>query len=91
MKIHNILLKIGYWLVALSILVIIGLTFFTRRILSEQSQKPAVENTEQEEVTNIKFSGVTVVRADKAKKDEDGTKEAAKKDEGPQTEQPGKN
>ncbi len=86
MSIHRVLLKIAYWLVALSIVVLIGLTFFARRVITQQSQPAPVEKTVTEETTSIKFSGMTLTRDDgKSKKEEPEIKEEIKKDEGEQT------
>ena len=82
MNVHKVLLKIAYWLVALSILILIGLTFYARRVITQQSQPVAVENTVEEETTSIKFSGMTLTRDDgKSKKEATEIKETSKKDE----------
>lgn len=95
MNIQRILLKIAYWLVALSIVVLIGFTFYARHIISQQSQgtqNSFVKNAEEEEGTNIKFSGMSLTIDDeKAKKEVEEVKEAIKKDEGTQTDQTDQN
>ena len=90
MTIQKILLKIAYWLVALSILVLIGFTFYARHIISQQSgtQQTSDKKTETEETTNIQFSGMSVtIDNDKAKKQVAEIKEAIKKDEEGRTDQ----
>ena len=91
MNVQRILLKIAYWLVALSILILIGFTFYARHIISSQSQgnqATSVEDGEAEEGTNIKFSGMSLtIDNEKAKKEVAEMKEAMKEDEGGETDQ----
>lgn len=76
------LLKIAYWLVALSIVVLIGFTFYARHIITGESQKAPVKETVTEETTNINFSGMSLTIDDKkAKKEVAEIKEAIKEDE----------
>ena len=86
MDIQKILLKIAYWLVALSIVVLLGFTMYARHILSGQSQESqniAIKKTEKkEEGPNIQFSGMSVtVDNKKAKKEIAELKAAMKKAE----------
>ena len=86
MDIQKILLKIAYWLVALSIVVLIGFTLYARHILSGQSQESqniSVRKTETtEEGTNVQFSGMSVtIDNKKARKEIAELKAAMQKDE----------
>ena len=86
MNFQKIILKIAYWLVALSIVVLIGFTFYVRHIITSQPQNAPVKKTETEETTNIKFSGMSLtIDNKKAKKEVEEVKEAAKKEENTQT------
>jgi peroxiredoxin family protein len=86
MNFQKILLKIAYWLVALSILVLIGFTFYARHVITSQSQNAPVKKTEIEETSNIQVKGMSLSRDDeKAKKEIEELKEAMKKEEGGKT------
>lgn len=85
---QKILLKIAYWLVALSIVILLGFTFYARHVISGKSQNTPVEKPDTEESTNIEFSGMSLTIDDeKAKKEVAEIKEAIKKDEGEKTDQ----
>ena len=62
MNFQKILLKIAYWLVALSIVVLIGFTFYARHIISEKSQKASVKKTEAEKTSNIQIKGMSILK-----------------------------
>lgn len=85
MKIQSILLKIAYWLVALSIVVLIAFTFYARHIISQQSQNNqniSVEKTGTEERSSFDISGMSLkIDNEKAKKEVAELKEAMKKEE----------
>ena len=82
MNFQKIALKIAYWLVALSILVLIGFTFYARHIISGQSQNATVKKTKTEETSNIQISGMSLSRDDeKAKKEVEEIRAAIKKEE----------
>ena len=84
MDIQKILLKIAYWLVALSIVVLLGFTMYARHILSGQSQGSqniSIRKTEKtEEDTNIQFSGMPVSIDNKKAKKEIAELKAAMKE-----------
>ena len=90
MKIYNVLLKIAYWLVALSIVVLIGLTFYARRVITQQSQPAPVKSTAVvEEESTVKISGMTLTfDSKKPKKEVTENKEVIEKDESNQTDKP---
>ena len=71
MSFHKLLLKISYWLVAISIVVIILLTFFGQRIIKQASEEAAKQDgAVAEETTNVEMSGITIIRDEsKVKKD----------------------
>ncbi|MGD9161402.1 MAG: hypothetical protein PVG39_23510 [Desulfobacteraceae bacterium] len=85
MNFQKIALKIAYWLVAFSILVLIGFTFYARHLISGQSQSTqniSVKKTETEESTNIEISGMSMtIDNEKAKKEVAELREAMKKEE----------
>ena len=85
MNFQKIALKIAYWLVAFSILVLIGFTFFARHIISGKSQSTqnvSVEKIETEESTNIEISGMSMtIDNERAKEEVAALREAMKKDE----------
>ena len=88
MNFQRILLKIAYWLVALSIVVLIGLTFYARRVITGQSQKTAEKPAVSEESTKIEFSGMSLtIDNEKGKKEVAEMKEAIKKEETGKTDQ----
>lgn len=82
MNFQRILLKIAYWLVALSIVVLIGLTFYARHVITGQSQKTTEKPAVNDESTKIEFSGMSLtIDNEKAKEDVAEMKEAMKKEE----------
>lgn len=82
MDIQKILLKIAYWLVALSIVVLIAFYFFARHVMTGPSGNISVRKIEKEEKTNIEFSGMSVsLDNKKAKKEMAELKAAMKKGE----------
>ena len=83
MNFQKLILKIAYWLVAISILVLLGFTFIARRIISEQPQGDAPANQLViEETTKIDVHGISVTFDDKkAQKEVAELKEAMKKEE----------
>ena len=85
MNFQKIALKIAYWLVAFSILVLIGFTFFARQIISGNSQSTqdvSVEKIETEESTNIEIAGMSMkIDNEKAKEEVAALRDAMKKDE----------
>ena len=86
MNFQKIALKIAYWLVALSILILIGFTFYARHIISSQSQNTPEKKAETEEISNIKFSGMSLtIDNKKVKKEAEEINEAITKDEGEKT------
>ena len=88
MNFQRILLKIAYWLVALSIVVLIGLTFYARRVITGQSQKTTEKPAVTEESSKIEFSGMSLtIDNEKAKKEIAEMKEAMKKEETGNTDQ----
>ena len=82
MKFHKILLKIAYWLVALSILVLLGFTFYARHVISDKSQDDTAKKVEVEETSQIEISGMSLtLDNEKAKKEVEELRAAMKKDE----------
>ncbi len=66
-KFHRILLKIAYWLVAVSIVVLIGLTFYTNHYIKKKSLEEkgiSFESAPVEEPedtgTNVSIGGMSV-------------------------------
>ena len=60
MNFHRILLKIAYWLIAISIVVMLGLTFFTRRLIKQESRRPVTVKEAFDTETKIKFSDMSI-------------------------------
>lgn len=92
MNVQRILLKIAYWLVAISIVVLIAFTFYARHIISQQSQQPPTitvkKSHDTDEETNFEYSGMSLkIENNKAKKEVGETGAAVKKDEGNKTDQ----
>ena len=79
MSIHRILIKIAYWLVAASILVIIILTFITNRMLKQQStgKKPVTVKEAWDTETKIKFSDMNITIDDSVTSKKSSTDEKA--------------
>ncbi len=81
MNIQKIALKIAYWLVAFSILVIIALTFFGRHLVQKESRKSVTVKEAWDNKTNIKFSDMNITLDDsmtkkKSSKPEDASEKA---------------
>lgn len=88
MNFQKIALKIAYWLVALSIVVLIGFTFYAHHVISNQSKNTPVKKVEMEETSNIQFSGMSLtIDNKKTKKEVEENKEVIAKDESAQTDQ----
>lgn len=52
MEFQKLLIKTAYWLIAISILVIIGLTIFSHHLIKKQADNPAAEAVTQSESLN---------------------------------------
>lgn len=81
MNVQKIALKIAYWLVAFSILVIIALTFFGRHLVQKESRKSVTVKEAWDNKTNIKFSDMNITLDDpitkkKSSKPEDASEKA---------------
>ena len=60
MNFQKIALKIAYLLVAFSILVIIGLTFYGRHMVTKESRKAVTVKNAFDTETKIKFSDMSI-------------------------------
>ena len=60
MNIHKILLKIAYWLIAISIVIMLGLTFFSRQLVKKQSRKAVTVKEAFDTETKIRFSDMSI-------------------------------
>lgn len=57
MKFQNLLMKAAYWLIAISILVIIGLTIFSNHLIKRQANNPTTEIITESDSFNNQVSG----------------------------------
>lgn len=59
-KMQKIVMKIGYFFIALSILLVIGLLFFRNHLLNIQSGPPKTLVNQNINDTKIKYSGMSI-------------------------------
>ena len=64
MDFQKILLKAAYWLVAISIVVIIALTFYGNHLIKQESRKAVTVKEAFDNKTNIKFSDMSITLDD---------------------------
>ena len=67
MEFQKLLIKTAYWLVAISILIIIGLTIFSQHLIKKQANNPTSETVTNSESLNQDAPGEDAA----AKKDTD--------------------
>ncbi len=64
MDFQKIAIKIAYWLIALSIVIVIAFTFFGRRLIQLESKKAITVKEAFDTETKIKFSDMSITLDD---------------------------